>query len=63
MVLGRDECVAAYVPDHQWDLLQQSLKEHKEGVVQADVATDVVVEAGLLVRSCLHPYESPCSNL
>lgn len=46
---GWDECVAAYVPDHQWELLQQSLKEHTVGAVQADVATDVVVEAGLLV--------------
>ena len=49
-VRRRDECVAAYVPDHQWELLQQSLKEHNQVAVQADVPTDVVVEAGLLVR-------------
>ena len=47
----RDECVAAYVPDHQWELLQQSLREHNQVAVQADVPTDVVVEAGLLVRN------------
>ena len=51
--------MAAYVPDHQWELLQQSLKEHHpvgpEGAAHADVPTDVVVEAGILVRTTPYP--------
>ena len=64
----RDECVTAYMPDAQWDLLQQSLKAHTTNGSEADVATSVVVEAGVLVRSppasCRHccscaSYRSP----
>ena len=51
---GRDECVTAYMPQSQWDLLQQSLKAHSPNGSEADVATSVVVEAGVLVRAfCL----------
>ena len=46
----RDECVTAYMPDPQWDLLQQSLRAHNANGSEADVATSVIVEAGVLVR-------------
>ena len=50
----RDECVTAYMPDPQWDLLQQSLRAHNANGSEADVATSVIVEAGVLVRTaCL----------
>ena len=37
------------MPQSQWDLLQQSLKAHSPNASE-DVATSVVVEAGVLVR-------------
>ena len=51
MVRGRDECVSAYVPDHQWQLLQQSLREHEHGAAHGELPAEVVLEAGLLVRA------------
>ena len=39
------------MPDPQWDLLQQSLRAHNANGSETDVATSVVVEAGVLVRT------------
>ena len=50
----RDECVTAYMPDHQWDLLQQSLAAHSNGTDARQIPTAVVVEAGILV--CCPPW-------
>lgn len=46
---GWDECVSAYMPDHQWDLLQHSLSSHDNGTDPGQVPTAVFVEAGILV--------------
>lgn len=49
---GWPECVSTYMPDAQWDILQQSLTAHSEpGQHQADVATFLVIEAGVLVAN------------
>jgi len=50
------------MPDPQWDLLQQSLRAHNANGSEADVATSVIVEAGVLVRTPLAFHGSTTSG-